>query len=422
MMSTTRPAETPELTEPFHSERDTPISGSALNAPDGQRGGDRSFAAVLLARFARVTSGGQLVPQLDGLRFFAILFVVLYHLNGFFTAFTPVPKTFRGNLLWSTLDQGGIGVELFFTISGFILALPFAASFLNKKPLPSLRKYFIRRVTRLEPPYMIAMACAFVATIVVVGMPFHKALPHLAAGMVYLHNLVYSTSNPINCVTWSLEIEVQFYVLAPLFCRVFAIRSVWWRRGVLVVLALASIGATHLACSLGFPVLRKTLLGFLPFFLGGFFLVDLYLSEWKDRPRQNPAWDLGTTAAFVLLFVSSALHWAPEFLRPVLIFVAYVGAFRGVIWSRITSNRWLVTIGGMCYTIYLYHYILISAIGHRTIGLTLTSSYHLNILVQFVLICLPILLISGLLFLLFEKPFMYRDWPQKLLSRVPGFR
>ena len=47
------------------------------------------------------------------------------------------------------------GVELFFAISGFILGIPFASHYLRGVPRVNLRRYFIRRLTRLEPPYII---------------------------------------------------------------------------------------------------------------------------------------------------------------------------------------------------------------------------------------------------------------------------
>ena len=46
-----------------------------------------------------------------------------------------------------------------------------------------------------------------------------------AERLAYVHNAVYASESPINNVTWSLEIEVQFYLLAPLLASVFLIHS-----------------------------------------------------------------------------------------------------------------------------------------------------------------------------------------------------
>src|SRR5208282_2381379 len=86
--------------------------------------------AWLFTRLARETTSGRLIPQIDGLRFTAIGLVVLFHLNGYLAAKWPLGHA--GSLPQSSwLAQAALvgfhGVELFFVISGFILALPFAA-------------------------------------------------------------------------------------------------------------------------------------------------------------------------------------------------------------------------------------------------------------------------------------------------------
>ena len=92
----------------------------------------------LLARFSRVTSSGrQYIPQLDGLRFVAIAWVVAYHSVEYVLVKTGhLPDAPQVNPLVDTfqLDQasplvsfflvGHVGVDLFFVISGFILAAP----------------------------------------------------------------------------------------------------------------------------------------------------------------------------------------------------------------------------------------------------------------------------------------------------------
>jgi peptidoglycan/LPS O-acetylase OafA/YrhL len=49
------------------------------------------------------------------------------------------------------LFHGGRGVELFFAVSGMVLGLSFARHYLKGDPVPSLGRYFKRRLTRLEP-------------------------------------------------------------------------------------------------------------------------------------------------------------------------------------------------------------------------------------------------------------------------------
>src|SRR5438270_8947414 len=113
-----------------------------------------SFSRWLLARLSRETSSGRFIPEMDGLRFVAISMVVLFHLNGYLTAKTAFyehgPMAQRDWLCRAAL-VGSHGVELFFLISGFILALPFAAHHLAGAPAVNLQKYYLRRLTRLQP-------------------------------------------------------------------------------------------------------------------------------------------------------------------------------------------------------------------------------------------------------------------------------
>jgi peptidoglycan/LPS O-acetylase OafA/YrhL len=106
---------------------------------------------MLLNRLRRVTRDGRWIPEVDGLRFIAIFSVILFHmLNEMIGRIGPVEPGYRW--LEQPLSNGFRGVTLFFVISGMILALPFARQYLESRPV-SLRKYYLRRVTRLEPPY-----------------------------------------------------------------------------------------------------------------------------------------------------------------------------------------------------------------------------------------------------------------------------
>ena len=74
------------------------------------------------------------------------------------------------------------------------------------------------------------------------------------------------------------------------------------------------------------------------------------------------------------------------------------------------------TIGGMCYSIYLYHIFIIKWLLPHTLRLSTSTPVQ-------VALYLPVCAVIGaLLFLLFEKPFMYRDWHTRLWERLRGSR
>lgn len=102
-------------------------------------------------RLGRMTSSGAYVPQIDGLRFLAILPVLFFHAGLRAARITPDP-TLNETLMSAWLPMGGVGVSLFFFISGYIIAYPFLSN-----RAPRLADFYKRRLLRLEPPYIIAM-------------------------------------------------------------------------------------------------------------------------------------------------------------------------------------------------------------------------------------------------------------------------
>ena len=374
-----------------------------------------SISQRLTAPFARVTSSGFFLPQLDGLRFIAILAVFLFHLGIYVKAHALVApgRGWADSLLGHLIDTGDLGVQLFFVISGFILALPFAAHFLEGKPPVRLGHYYLRRLTRLEPPYLINLALIF--TLLVFVNHRSELLPNLFASAGYVAYLTTGEPSLINAVAWSLEVEVQFYLLAPVLSFVFCIRGLTMRRATIAAAMLAGI---ILHQGLGFT--EKTLLGNLQYFMAGFFLCDLYLGSWKRNPSASWRWDLGGLLAWIGMAAAHRLGPAWACSLPLLILIAYCGALRGAIFPKVLGNPWPATIGGMCYTIYLYHYFFISLVGRFTAHWLAAVSFPLAFLVQFFLIAPVVLAGCAILFATFERPFMNREWPARVAAFFKG--
>ncbi|MEO1418548.1 MAG: acyltransferase, partial [Bacteroidota bacterium] len=182
----------------------------------------KAFLRSLPSGLSRVTSGGKFIREIDGLRFLAILPVVIQHTSERTVRKLPEELASQGDTMGAFLTQnGGAGVFLFFVISGFILSLPFAKMHLYGGSKVKLKKYFGRRITRLEPPYIIWMT-VFLLVVLIKGMyTFSEILPHYFLSLVYLHNAVFLKYSFINPVAWSLEVEIQFYLLAPLLTWIF---------------------------------------------------------------------------------------------------------------------------------------------------------------------------------------------------------
>jgi peptidoglycan/LPS O-acetylase OafA/YrhL len=385
----------------------------------------------ILEHFSRVTTAGRnFIPQIDGLRFLAVLGVLAFHIREIVSFHFGVDKDNADGLsgvVSRAFASGSQGVQLFFAISGFILVLPFARQYLQQAAPVSLRAYFFRRITRLEPPYIIHLVFLFLmCALVYRHVPTHLqlyhnehwmqySLTHLLASLVYVNGFIYGTHPSPNIVLWSLEVEVQFYILAPLLAKLFKISTPVTRRltiaGLILLASLAKfLAPPHLY------FMECSLVGNVQFFLVGFLLCDFYLSNWGDAPGRNIKWDL------LFMLVGAVIlsgYYLPGylFLFPWLILLCCCAAFKGQLCRPALSNPWIATIGGMCYTIYMYHWIMISGLVRGTSHLQ-TQIFGLDLIVQLVVMSVIIIVCCSILFVFFERPFMRRDWPTRFLAVV----
>jgi peptidoglycan/LPS O-acetylase OafA/YrhL len=104
-------------------------------------------------------------------------------------------------------------------------------------------------------------------------------------------------------------------------------------------------------------------------------------------------------------------------LFPFMIGLLYYIILRNDIVKAIFSYKFIPIIGGMCYTTYLIHYTVISMLGRYTVNITFTNYYIPNMLLQFVLLIIPILLIAAVFYLYIERPFMSKKWVDKLMKK-----
>ena len=368
----------------------------------------------------RHTATGLYIPELDGLRFVAIFSVYIYHVAGDVLRHTPTGISHSTSFLFRLTQQLNVGVLLFFAISGMILGLPFARYWLQGGPRVPLKRYLLRRLTRLEPPYLLALLLFFALKVLSHRGEAAQMLPHFGASIAYLHNLIYREPSTINFVAWSLEVEVQFYLLAPVLALVFAVGQKWIRRS---SLAAAIVVTSLLAGRLG-PVTHLTLAGNIQYFLAGFLLAEILLTAPPATNRRH-LWDLASVVAWpslAILLVDDPV--AIDVALPILILLLYLGALYGTTSSAAFANIWPATIGGMCYTIYLLHNYIVAAVGMMTEGIAHGRSFELRLLAQMFLITPIVLLVSVLYYRWIEQPCMRPDWPARvkrfLQDRIAG--
>ena len=355
-----------------------------------------------LNKFKRITYSTNYLPELDGLRFLAIFsVVVVMHITHYLDEKFYSSQLIKSNYWRNFVMEGGHGVALFFVISGFILSLPFAKWRLNNGDKVSLRKYFLRRVTRLEPPYIIVLIILFIAHVWVLdNFTFGALIPHFLASAIYQHIIIYHSFSPILPVAWSLEVEVQFYILAPLFFLIFLIRPkiIRWLLSVAIILFSAVYwysveNVVH--------VFRYVFL-----FFCGILLADLYCCKAVLFRNQLVGLAVGICALLGYFFIPSLHTMAGYLIKIACIFLLVHTVLSNLHMKMIFSAKPIIIIGGMCYSIYLLHLAVISFMG-RLLMKSGTDVSDKSLVVPFILILIvSVLIISAAYFLLVEKPFM----------------
>ena len=159
------------------------------------------------------------IPGLDGIRAVAALLVLLYHYWATAgNADPPAP-------LRLVISNGGVGVDIFFVISGFILFLPWARAGYTGGRIDR-RRYFQNRLFRIMPAFwfnmLVVVIAAYPAYLLTVG----------GVGCIVVYGTFLAGFAPpsiapallLNGVAWTLCIEVCFYLALPLVARFFVTR------------------------------------------------------------------------------------------------------------------------------------------------------------------------------------------------------
>jgi peptidoglycan/LPS O-acetylase OafA/YrhL len=166
------------------------------------------------------------LPQLDGLRAVAMVFVLVYH----------VAKTEDLHLL----PGGFVGVDLFFVLSGFLIT-----SLLLREHADTgrvrLREFYVRRLWRLYPALVLVSAVTAAAFTFPGPFGLEPATPleslvALTYGMSWWSGLELPGGPYLLGLTWSLSVEEHFYLLWPL--ALLALLRRGWRTGAVVAAAV----------------------------------------------------------------------------------------------------------------------------------------------------------------------------------------
>lgn len=324
----------------------------------------------------RTSRHDQRSAGLDGVRGLAALLVFVFHI------WLYGAKGAKGNLAAQVFNEFRIGLVCFFVLSGYLLYGAFARAARRQAGEVPMGRYLLRRAARILPAYYVSLIGSMVLLEAVSGAPGVR-LPDedgFTLFFFFAQNYSGSTIMKLNPVTWTLCLEVAFYVLLPVL-GLFAYHVAKGRRGAQVALlgGLVLIGlAWNVAgyVDVWSQTATKALPAYLPYFAVGM-LLSLLVEARRQEGRELRLAPWPTAAAMlagVALVLGNAcwhamsagpahdplivlLHDVPAgvgFALVILSVVAGRGASLG--WLR---SRPLSELGVISYGFYLWHVPLI---------------------------------------------------------------
>ena len=336
-------------------------------------------------------------PEIDGLRALAVSLVVVYHAN----------FIFQGSNL---VSFGFLGVDVFFVISGYLIASIIVSSSQNSGRFQFLR-FFDRRARRLVPVLLVVSVFTLIVSYaLLLPTDLQSVSESIEASLAFSSNLLFRNNQVFYggpealdipfLHTWSLAIEGQFYVVFACIAAVLASRF-YLLFSCVVLVCVCSIGLLFFFDSAdtqrSFYSLDTRIwepfVGTLPVIMARVF--DLKLTSRTTTALSGLGLIL-LILAFALVGDQTKHPGSITLLAVVGTSCCLVGFERKSIFTRFFSFQPLVWLGLISYGLYLWHYPILS-FSHLIFGEMTPTIKILAILVSVVL--------SVLTYFYVEKPF-----------------
>jgi peptidoglycan/LPS O-acetylase OafA/YrhL len=311
----------------------------------------------------RTPRSGEMIPALTSSRFFAALYVVLFH-----TAFFFPPSWMAEKAFVRFLSLGFVSVSFFFLLSGYILALVYLG---KGKPIGA-KKFYIARYARVYPLFALTLLLDTPHLLVHRVAKFGMAKAFATTAATFIANAVMLQAwslkfQGIDDPNWSLSVETLFYLLFPIlgiFLWKISCRSV-----VPAMILIYAGGQVLILLTVHF--VSEALVFVHPLLHLSTFTLGILLARWQTLQRQSDdvgsshvnlrdvgALIVATSVFFAVCFWSTqgmavSLHdglLAPIFALVILVFSDPRGSA-----ARLLSAKWLVVLGEASFGLYLIH-------------------------------------------------------------------
>ena len=294
------------------------------------------------------------LPALTGLRAVAAGAVVLHHL-------APKAGKLFPELPVELFRRGYLGVDVFFVLSGFVLAYCYGDRI---RTLADYRTFVGYRLARIYPLHLatllgvLAMAQVALATGAHVWRPDRYAVDgHLLLHLTLTHAWGLEEGLRYNLPSWSISAEFFAYLLFPAFwavARRAGVRSAWLgalASTVVTVGVLRALGR-DLHVPVHFALLRVT---------GEFLAGCLAYRAFALRSPGGGGWTVDTLLPLGVLAVA-ATPWADPLMAPAAVVLVYSLAVGTGMPARCLCLRPVLWLGRISYAIYLVHMPVLSVL------------------------------------------------------------
>lgn len=362
-------------------------------------------------------AGERRSARVESLRALAALAVFVGH--AFSISFGNRPGVFDGTKN-QLLVGGGLGVFLFFTLSGYLLFLPFLRAQTGTRPPVRLADYARNRVLRILPLYVV------VITVLSVVRAFDGQQSQWWRFLLFVHNYSGTSVTLPDTPVWSLQVEAHYYVVLPLLALVLARLT----RGSLGLTAavLLLVGAVSYKLrahgvetrdSLGVLYGLYSLPGLMYLFVSGMLVAVLRVWADRDRPAWmslpvvgwSSAWFAAGIACYLVMATHSQLFQTR--LLPfagLLVVGSAVLPFRAGPEMRALEWRPLALVGVASYSLYLVHVPIIQVLTGTHVevvgGALVTMGDGMSFKGTLALAILIVAPVTAASYLLIERPFL----------------
>ena len=279
-----------------------------------------------------------------------MLFVLLFHLN------------------ISGFQHGFLGVDAFFVISGYLMAIVFDEG----RPLD----FYTRRFHRLFPAYALTViSTLFIASLITIPTDFRQVVSQAFFASIFSSNIGFwlqgnyfskAEFNPLLHL-WSLGLEAQFYLIVPLLFLLLK-----RRKPLTIMLAVLSLGTCLLIASIS----PKTAFFYMPLRLWEFLLGAIVAWYFTNTPPQHPFSNyvaplgfIGLIAAYFVPIQPENLHFGlghPGILALLVCSLSAIVITYGLsdTFSNSVPGKALALVGKYSYSLYLVHFPIIILINY----------------------------------------------------------